>query len=90
MMLVGWPHIVNYLRTGKTAAKAFPPVDEETVEKLKDAGLPVKYVPELDNLPRITEGDVLKWMKVCEWRRMCTRKTEDGKHIRPKYPSLWY
>lgn len=90
MMLVGWPHIVNFLRTGKASGKAFPPVDAETVEKLTAAGLPVKYVPELDNLPRITEGDVLKWMKECEWHRMCQRAKAKGERARPKYPSLWH
>lgn len=69
MMLVGWPHILNYLRTGKTSGKAFPAVDAETVERLTAAKLPVKYVPELDDLPRITEGDILRWMQAREDQR---------------------
>ena len=87
-MLIGWPHILHYLRTGKTSGKDYPEVDAETVEKLTAAGLPVKYIPELDNLPRITESDVLKWMKAREWSRICNRASNNGGHL-PEYSSLW-
>lgn len=67
MMLVGWGRIVRFLRTGYATVEAPGQAYRELGEKMKgplmDAGIPVFFLPEMDEEPRVQSTELLKWMK---------------------------
>ena len=73
MMLVGWGRIARFLRTGEAKVDAPGQAYRELGEKMRgvlmDAGIPVFFLPEMDEEPRVQSTELLKWMKSREAQR---------------------
>lgn len=77
MMLVGWPQIVRFLCSGckETGIGEWPKMmAEERKSSLIAAGIPVFYLPELDDDPRVMTTDLVKWMKAREVQRRAAQQ----------------
>lgn len=69
MLVVGWSEIA-YRLGGRHCGSDFP--SAEMIEQWKREGIPVWYVPELDDRPRIESREILKWFKL---KDMAARKS---------------